>query len=66
MGLTDAFREAGHGFGFSFRRSAIRVRIDHIFCSPTFQPIQAKIDETATYSDHQPISATLLWRNDSK
>lgn len=66
MGLTDAFREAGHGFGFSFRRSAIRVRIDHIFCSPTFQPVQAKIDETATYSDHQPISATLLWRNDSK
>ena len=24
LGLTDAFREAGQGFGFSFRRNAIR------------------------------------------
>lgn len=62
FGLTDAFRTAGHGAGFTYRRNAIRVRIDHIFCSRDFQPIQAKIDATAPYSDHQPISATLLWR----
>lgn len=66
FGLTDAFREAGHGFGFSFRRAAIRVRIDHIFCSKDFQPIQAKVDGEAPYSDHQPISTTLVWKDAEK
>lgn len=66
MGLTDAFREAGHGFGFSFSQSAIRVRIDHIFCSSAFEPLYTKVDETATYSDHQPISTTLVWKNEEK
>ena len=66
LGLTDAFREAGQGFGFSFRRNAIRVRIDHIFCSKDFEPIQAKVDEEAPHSDHQPISATLVWKNEKK
>lgn len=66
LGLTDAFRKAGQGFGFSFRRNAIRVRIDHIFCSKDFEPIQAKVDEEAPYSDHQPISATFVWKNEKK
>lgn len=63
LGLTDAFREGGQGFGFTFRRNAIRVRIDHIFCSKDFEPIQAKVDEESPYSDHQPISATFVWKD---
>lgn len=54
-GLTDAYRSAGNGFGFSFDNDAISVRIDHQFCSDHFEPVKASIGYDAQWSDHNPI-----------
>lgn len=69
--LTDAYREAGWGFGFSypappytFMDSGLQVgpiwRIDHIFLSQEFIPINVYISKDAGGSDHFPIVAQLL------
>lgn len=54
-GLNDAYRMAGNGMGRSFNKDAIAVRIDHQFCSDDLVPLQAKIDNTAPWSDHYPL-----------
>lgn len=54
-GLNDAFRMAGNGMGRSFNKDAIAVRIDHQFCSDHYRPIEARIDNTALWSDHYPL-----------
>lgn len=55
QGLTDAYRTAGNGPGFSFDNNSIAVRIDHQFCSDHFKPVKARIASEATWSDHYPI-----------
>lgn len=56
-GLTDAFVSTGRGFGRSFNRDAIFVRIDHMFCSEEFTPYAAYVDSRIKCSDHYPIVA---------
>ena len=53
--LTDCFRESGNGLGWSFWRDAIRVRIDHIFCSSQLTPVSCKVDDSIKSSDHYPM-----------
>jgi endonuclease/exonuclease/phosphatase (EEP) superfamily protein YafD len=66
-GLTDAFRAAGWGFGFTWpSRSRIGllrllVRIDYIWHSAHFRTIHAWVGPDAG-SDHLPVLARLTWR----
>lgn len=54
-GLTDCYRSTGLGPGFSFRRYAMKVRIDNIFCTPDITPYNCKVDNNITSSDHFPV-----------
>lgn len=55
--LTDAYVSTGRGFGRSFNRDAIFVRIDQMFCSEEFTPYAAYVDSRMKCSDHYPIVA---------
>jgi vancomycin resistance protein VanJ len=73
--LSNAHWEAGKGFGFTFpashykfkRRVSIPVplvRIDHIFYSDHFSPLNAGTLNNAGGSDHFPVVADFLWVKD--
>ncbi len=57
--LTDCFREAGFGFGWTYAHNGMRVRIDNIMCSEHFTPYNCKVLSDITYSDHFPIVCEL-------
>ena len=55
--LLNAFEEAGRGFGFTYNRVLIFLRIDNIFYDETLNIKQFKTHREVDYSDHYPISA---------
>ena len=59
--LQNAFEKAGQGFGFTYNRILLFLRIDHIFSSLEITPVQFKTHREVDYSDHFPISATFTW-----
>lgn len=59
--LNNAFEKAGRGFGFTYNRILIFLRIDHIFYSPELKAIQFKTHREVDYSDHYPVSAIFTW-----
>lgn len=59
-GLTDCYQEKGRGFGFTYCHNAMRVRIDHIMCSPDINPIKCWVDSDIKSSDHYPIISYCL------
>lgn len=61
-GLTDCYASSGLGPGWSYRKNAMHVRIDHIFCSDEWEPTGAKVDTKITASDHYPIYCWLKKR----
>ena len=52
--FTNAFEEAGHGFGFSFNHRLFFLRIDHHFVSEGIRPIYYSVDRSMKESDHFP------------
>lgn len=58
-GLTDCYISTANGPGWSYHRSGMYFRIDHIFCSDAFTPYACKVDNSITASDHYPISCWL-------
>ncbi|MBR9999264.1 MAG: endonuclease/exonuclease/phosphatase family protein [Cyclobacteriaceae bacterium] len=53
--FTNAFEEAGHGFGFSFRnRFIFFLRIDHHFIHGKIIPVLYRVDHNMKHSDHFP------------
>lgn len=58
QGLTDAYETTGNGFGRTFNRDAICVRIDHMMCSRHFKPYACQVDCSINASDHYPIVAS--------
>lgn len=60
--LTDCFREAGNGLGISYNDNYFYVRIDHIFCSSDWTPIDCKVASKIKLSDHYPIISRLKKR----
>ena len=54
-GLTDAYVASGNGPGWSFNQNHIFVRIDHAFCSPDWEPYEARVDRSIHTSDHYPL-----------
>ena len=59
-GMNDAFVECGGGLGTTFKFDGYPLRIDYILAQTNFEIISFKtIDKT--FSDHQPIKATIGW-----
>ncbi|MCI1292127.1 MAG: hypothetical protein LKG50_07120, partial [Prevotella sp.] len=59
---------AGNGPGWSYHRSGMLFRIDHILCSSDWRPYGAKVDRKIKESDHYPIYCWLTpqWISQSK
>ena len=57
--LKDAYTESGNGPGWSYNRSGMYFRIDHILISESFISYNAKVDKYGQESDHYPIFCTL-------
>ncbi|MCR5130006.1 MAG: endonuclease/exonuclease/phosphatase family protein [Prevotella sp.] len=57
--LTDCYAEGGLGPAISYHDNGLYVRIDHIFCSKEWKPINAKVDTKTDLSDHYPVVCTL-------
>jgi endonuclease/exonuclease/phosphatase family metal-dependent hydrolase len=53
--LTDCYAATANGPGFSYNRSHMLVRIDHIFCSDDFTPYACHVDRSVAVSDHYPV-----------
>lgn len=64
QGLTDAYETTGNGFGRTFNRDAICVRIDHMMCSRHFKPYACQVDCSINASDHYPIVASFEWQKE--
>ncbi len=59
--LTDAFAEAGpRGFGHTFKRKWLHVRIDYILHSNNMKAYNLHVDKNEG-SDHFPVSCILAW-----
>lgn len=59
--LTSAFRESGHGAGFTFHEKGFPVRIDHILFSGDFwESYETRVDRSISCSDHFPIHTKLV------
>ena len=54
-GLRDCFAASGTGFGFTYDRFGIHVRIDNILCSKTYEPYNCQVDRSISDSDHYPV-----------
>ncbi|OIN59703.1 endonuclease/exonuclease/phosphatase family protein [Arsenicibacter rosenii] len=53
--LSNAFEEAGHGFGFTLNRSPRYIRIDNQFFAPGIEVLDFQTLRSIPYSDHYPI-----------
>ena len=59
--LQDAFAEAGpRGFGHTFKRKWLHVRIDYILHSANMKAYNLHIDNS-TGSDHYPVHCIIAW-----
>lgn len=70
--LSDTFREAGWGMGFTFPdfKALLNIgfvpplaRIDYVFHSDEFQALQARVWPVSGGSDHRPLLATLALKD---
>lgn len=59
-GLSDAWWQAGFGFGFTFAAQQLRLRLDHILYSADFR-VRAIDVPHVRYSDHYPLIVDLEW-----
>jgi endonuclease/exonuclease/phosphatase family metal-dependent hydrolase len=57
-GLRDGFREAGSGYGYSYRGFFNLLRIDYILHSKSIECVEYRSPEF-DYSDHNPVTARL-------
>ena len=57
--LNDAYTRSGNGPGFSYNRSGMYFRIDHILTSPNITAYKTKVDTYSRMSDHYPIISHL-------
>lgn len=61
LGLRDCFAESSFGqYGGTYQRKGVKVRIDYIFLSRSFKPIECYVG-SAEHSDHYPVIATFGW-----
>ena len=63
QGLTDCFVEAGRGLGLSYNQKGFFFRIDHLFCSSHFEPLDCRVDSKIDFSDHYPLLCWLKFKD---
>jgi endonuclease/exonuclease/phosphatase (EEP) superfamily protein YafD len=59
-GYTDAFAEAGWGWGYTFAGGRTRVRIDHILAGKGWHCVRCGVGPNVG-SPHRPVFADLIW-----
>jgi endonuclease/exonuclease/phosphatase (EEP) superfamily protein YafD len=67
--VTDSFREAGWGMGFTFPNGKVyprMVRIDYVWHSNQFVAYDAYVADDNGTSDHSPMVARLVLREDAE
>ena len=52
--FSNAFEDAGNGFGFTFNSILFFLRIDHQFYDSKIEVVNYRVDRTAKISDHFP------------
>ncbi len=55
--LSDAWQEAGTGYGITYHEHHFWFRIDHILHSPQLRTLDIDIRKDIPYSDHYPVQA---------
>lgn len=60
--LQDGFRTAGKGYMYTFRYLKHLLRIDYIFTSRHFEPLQYYTTHRDFHSDHNPVIAAMRVR----
>ena len=58
--MTDTWKKAGKGNGFTFSSGLPGKRIDYIWCSGAVTPASAAVPESNA-SDHLPVVVEFLW-----
>jgi len=58
--LSDTWQEVGFGAGTTFNKYHLWFRIDHIFHSKEFVPLEIKVLKEVEYSDHYPMMASFI------
>jgi endonuclease/exonuclease/phosphatase (EEP) superfamily protein YafD len=56
--LSDSFRAAGGGFGYTFRSDFPAMRIDYIWCAPGVRVVRCRTVRSRA-SDHLPVIADI-------
>jgi len=59
-GRIDAFRQAGRGWGGTYRGDLPVVRIDYVFADTAFEVVTAHVPNVQ-FSDHRPVVARIRW-----
>ena len=59
-GLTDAYREAGWGPGFSYNRNFLYFRIDHLFVNKGFKVLKCRCGQF--HFGIRPLSVVVFGR----
>ena len=57
---TDAFSEAGRGWGYTFIGAKTTVRIDHVLISKGWHRAACRVGPNVG-SPHRPVIADLVW-----
>lgn len=62
-GFTDMHRAVGYGFGHTWghRDAAFLVRIDYVWVSSHFLPLESRVGAD-TFGDHRPVIARIAWK----
>ena len=61
--LVDCYVAGGRGFGFTYKKGGIWVRIDHVMCSDEWRPCSAAVYYGIDASDHFPLVCTMEKRS---
>lgn len=64
--FTDCHTASSTGPGFTHHAHGMLLRIDHIFCSPDWEPFECEIHSKTAISDHYPVTCTLKKRQNPK
>jgi endonuclease/exonuclease/phosphatase family metal-dependent hydrolase len=63
LGLIDAWRAEGEGWGATYHARAPIARIDFVLVDPRLRAVSADLDPDAGLSDHHPLLVRLVWRD---
>ena len=60
--LKDVWWEKGKGYGMTYDRHHLKIRIDHILTSKEFEAVSVHVPRLS-FSDHYPVVADLVFKD---